>query len=226
VINEKEPVEFQEKIRSKFPSLQITVEQLHMGNLQAGDNKNYRFSSSDGKWHVNLTSTFLALSTTSYERWESFLEYLKEPLSALLEIYNPPFYERIGLRYIDAFKRSELNLVDVDWAELIQPFALGFMSNSSISKEIKNQNTFVELDIGNGAIVQINIAKGFMENIVRGYPVLDDEESFIVDSDMFVMRKQINELDNSLNILHDYAAKLIRSIITEKLHNTMEPSKI
>ncbi|MDR0518311.1 MAG: TIGR04255 family protein [Fibromonadaceae bacterium] len=226
VINEKEPMEFQEKIRNKFPSLQIAVEQLHMGILQAGDNKNYRFSSNDEKWHVNLTSTFLALSTTDYKRWESFLDYLKEPLSALLEIYKPAFYERIGLRYIDAFKLSELGLVGMDWTELIHPFALGFMSNPKINKEVKNQNTFVELDIGDGAIAQINIAKGFMENIVREYPVLDDEESFIVDSDMFVMRKQINELDNSLKYLHDYAAKFIRAIITDKLHNAMEPSKI
>jgi len=41
---------------------------------------------------------------------------------------------------------------------------------------------------------------------------------------MFFMRKSIDELDESLNYLHNVSTKLIRAIITEKLHNAMKPS--
>jgi len=123
-INEKPPADFQERIRDKYPLYQVAVEQqqqfsVDMGApetpptpkiLQSEAINNYTFSSFDEKWHINLTSTFLALSTTRYERWESFTENLKVPLSALIDIYKPAFFERVGLRYVDAFTRSKLNL--------------------------------------------------------------------------------------------------------------------
>jgi len=240
MINEKQPVEFQEKIRDKYPLFQVAVEQqqqfaMDIGAkdvppipriLQSETANNYRFSSLDGQWHVNLTSTFIALSTTNYERWEAFFEQLKEILLVLSEIYHPPFYERVGLRYVDAFTRSKLNLNNVDWTELIKPFALGFMANKNINNDVKNQNILVELDIGNSAIAQITAGKGFIGDANFGFPISNGEESFIVDSDMYMMRKDIHNLDSSLEYLHDYAERLIRSIITETLHKAMGPSKI
>ncbi|MDR1205127.1 MAG: TIGR04255 family protein [Peptococcaceae bacterium] len=240
MINEKQPAAFQERIRDDYPLFQVAVEQQQQITMDIGGNEippaprifqsetinNYKFSSADEKWHINLTSTFLALSTSAYDRWENFQEHLQKPLDALLEIYRPAFFERIGLRYVDAFKKSALNLNDAAWPELIQPFVLGFMSNSEISDDVRNQNAAVELDIGNGAIAQINAAKGFIGDATLGLPIFSDEESFIVDSDMYMLRKNIGELDASLTYLHDYARKLIRSIITEKLHDAMEPSEL
>jgi len=239
IINEKQPTEFQERIRAEYPLYQTTTEQQQQiivgatkGALQTSHIlqseaiNNYRFSSIDEKWHINLTSTFLALSTSSYNKWENFIEHFKEPLSALLEIYHPSFYERIGLRYVNVFKRSTLNLVDVDWSELIQPFVLGFMSNLEIKNRVRHQNMFVELDIGNGAWIQINTSKNSVGDVCFGFPSVIDEESFVIDADIFMMRKNIEELSSSLNYLHDYSTKLIRSIITTKLHNAMEPNKL
>jgi uncharacterized protein (TIGR04255 family) len=239
MINEKQPAEFQERIREKYPLFQVTDEQhqqfiVNIGAasmvpptpkiLQKEVINNYKFSSFDEKWHINITSTFLALSTSKYERWDIFLENLKEPLAALNDIYKPPFFERVGLRYIDAFKRSSLNLDEVDWSELIKPFALGFMSNTKIQSEIISQNTVVEIDMGNGAIAQINTLKGIPLDVDQEVvPIPGTEESFIVDSDMYMLRKNIEELESSLEYLHDYSTKLIRSIITNKLHEAMEP---
>jgi len=240
IINEKQPADFQEKIRKDYPLFQVAVEQLQQVTMEGGAKEipptprilqsetvnNYKFSSSDGNWHINLTSTFLALSTSNYDRWENFFEHLNGPLSALLDVYHPSFYERVGLRYVDVFKRSALNLNDMAWTELIRPFVLGFMSNPNIINDVKNQSITVEIDIGNGAIAQINAAKGFVSDANFGFPISGSEESFIVDSDLYMMRKNISELDKSLNYLHDYSTKLIRSIITDKLHIAMEPDEI
>lgn len=69
--------------------------------------------------------------------WEDFKERLITPLQKLLEIYKPAFFERVGLRYVDAFQRSKLGLQSSSWAELIQPFALGFLSNDKVMSEVK-----------------------------------------------------------------------------------------
>lgn len=239
-INGKQPADFQERIRDKYPLYQVAVEQQQQFAvelsasgvpptpriLQSEAINNYKFSSLDEKWNINLTSTFLALSTSKYDRWENFINNMKAPLAALIEIYQPVFFERVGLRYVDAFKRSSLNLEGTDWTELIQPFVLGFMSNPAVKGDVRNQNTVVELDIGNGAIAQVSAAKGFIGDANFGLPIPSGEESFIVDSDMYMMRKKIEELEASLDYLHENSTKLIRSIITNKLYEAMEPEAI
>ena len=59
-----------------------------------------------------------------------------------------------------------------------------------------------------------------------GFPMPRGEEVFIVDSDMYVMQKNFEELDKALDNLHSNSTGLIRSIIKEKLHNAMEPEAI
>jgi uncharacterized protein (TIGR04255 family) len=239
-ISESLPAAFQDCIREDYPLFDIAVEHQQRFTVDSIDTdtppiprviqsekvKNYRFSSSDGLWHINLTSTFIALTTSKYTRWEDFLQRIGKPLAALLDIYKPAFYERIGLRYVDAFRRSKLNLDGVDWSELIQPCALGLLSDISVKDEVRSQNYLVELDIGNGAIAQIKTALGFVGSEENSLSPSTPELSFVVDSDMFFLRKEIHELNDSLKYLHDTSTKLIRAIITDRLHEAMEPEKI
>jgi len=239
-INESLPAGFQDAIRVDYPLFNKSVEQEQHYAIDAAEDdtlsmprllqsermNNYRFSSSDGIWHVNLTSTFISLSTSRYERWEDFLRRFKEPLDALFSIYKPSFFERVGLRYVDAFKRSVLGLEGSDWSELVQPHALGFLSNPQIRNDVRNHNYMAELDVGDGAMAQIKTAMGNIGSIENGQPVFDSELSFIVDSDLYFLRKEISELSNSLDYLHNVSTKLIRSLITEKLHQAMSPQEI
>jgi len=239
-INENSPASFQDIIREDYPLFDITIEHQQKFAIDSNDNdtlpiprvvqsekiNNYKFSSTDGFWHINLTSTFIALTTSKYYCWEDFLKRMEKPLAALLDIYKPAFYERIGLRYVDAFKKSRLRLDDVDWSELIQPYALGFLSNPTIKNEVRSQNYMVEIDIGNNAIAKIKTVLGFVGSISNDIPATDPELSFIVDSDMFFMKKEINELDESLDYLHKNSTKLIRAIIKNRLHQAMKPKKI
>ncbi|MDR1070039.1 MAG: TIGR04255 family protein, partial [Gracilibacteraceae bacterium] len=94
MINEEQPAAFQERIRDDYPLFQVVVEQqqhitVDIGSkeiqpiprlIQSETTNNYKFSSVDENWRVNLTSTFLALSTSRYDRWENFQEHLKKPL--------------------------------------------------------------------------------------------------------------------------------------------------
>ena len=85
--------------------------------------------------------------------------------------------------------------------------------------------SFTKLDIGNDAIANINISRGdfFIEE--PGL-LIDSKDSIIFDYDMYFIKKRIQELDICLNYLHGYSTKLLRSIITNKLHEAMDPIKL
>jgi len=233
-INES-PVEFQEKIRDNYPiyncktELQQTITfdtqmttkmQLIPKTKQTTTVKNHNFSSIDTKWHINLTPTFLALTTYKYADWEDFSEKLQQPFKALCEIYKPTYFERVGLRYIDAFDRSKLNLKKTKWSKLIQPFVLGFASNRHVEKDVKRTKNNAEIDLGNGATALIQTGLGAIGDL----PLLSNSESvFIFDTDMYMIRKQEHEVNETLNYLHNNAIKIIHSAIKPKLHQAMEP---
>ena len=116
------PSKFQDVIKEDYPLFNEKVE-IQVKFSESPDNKisemvdfqpssiknkNYEFISADEKWKINLTSGFLSLSTIDYSRWEFFSEHLKKPFTALLSIYNPQFFTRIGLRYRDIIRRSRL----------------------------------------------------------------------------------------------------------------------
>ena len=62
---------------------------------------NHNFISADGHWKLNLTSSFISLSTVAYAGWESFGKQFDLPLVHFIRIYKPAFFERIGLPAAD-----------------------------------------------------------------------------------------------------------------------------
>lgn len=98
-IGAKEPAEFQEAIRKDFPQYAARQEQLppkvvKKGNATALEPQkpitNYNFISEDGRWKLNLTQGFIALSTLSYTRWEDFATRLDRPWPSLSSSTSPP----------------------------------------------------------------------------------------------------------------------------------------
>ena len=238
-INERQPVDFQDRIRREYPLFDVLTEQQQrveinaaIGDsiavpriIQADKTKNYKFSSADGIWKVNLTSTFLALSTSQYSSWEDFRSRLDLPLNALIDIYQPAFYERIGIRYVDAFQKSRLHLDDTPWNELIEPPALGLLSNPAVMNDVRGYSSVSEINIGDDAIARINATLGVVGNPAQMIVAETPEISFIIDTDLFCGKRNLDGLDSALTHLHDTSYKLIRSLIKDKLHYSMEPEE-
>jgi len=102
-ISHQEPVEFQDTIRFKYPLFETTRAQLpseisqvvqQLGLPLQGDVA-YNFKSEDQRWSLFLTKDFIALTTSSYERYEQFKQRLEEALGIFEAIYSHPFIQEL-----------------------------------------------------------------------------------------------------------------------------------
>jgi len=230
------PARFQDRIRKDFPGFSEKAE-LALPVLQRvrkeapvellrqivpTETKNYEFSSDDRIWTVNLTRTSLALTTRRYERRDEFKKRLKDPLDALVDVYQPTLFSRVGLRYIDIIRRSALNLDGVEWSELLQPYALGMLSAPGMSDHIKSLEAKVEILLKDG------------DSMARVVTALVDcqwkdktEECFMIDTDFFTNeRTSVPSVWEKLDYFHIRGSRLIQWLIKPPLHDAMEPETI
>ena len=230
-IDSEVPSDFQELIRDCFPFYRENIEILQelpivgVSNFPSQVNqelkkpissKNHNFYTSDGTCQLNLTRTFLSLTTTKYSRWEEFRKNLEVPINALVKVYRPPFFTRIGLRYIDIFDRSKLNLEKTPWNELLTPYFLGLLS-SPMEEDLISCESKYEINLEDKESL-LRVITTFVNKIPT------NERCYLVDGDFYFAKKsEVNKYLTKLEFLHEQAIRLIRLIITDKLHQAMEP---
>ena len=183
--------------------------------------KNYEFASEDNEWKVNLTRNFLSLSTNNYKRWGDFRARFESALNAFVEVYKPVIFTRIGLRYVDVIVRSNFNLEDVDWVELINPNLLGILASPELKESVKSLQTrfVIGLD-AHESIVKVTVSTVKSATNPK-------ETCFMIDSDYYELKNmKRDELMAKLDFFHSKALGLFRWCIAEKLHVAMGPNKI
>ena len=131
-LTEEPPAAFQERIMANYPIYNVhkneTVVEINGQQRQQVNDINHGFISQSGKSKVNLTSSFIAVSTLEYQRWESFKKEIEAVLVKFYESYNIPGIQRIGLRYKNCISRNKLGLNGKTWAELLDASVLGPLS--------------------------------------------------------------------------------------------------
>jgi len=229
------PYEFQDRIRDAFPNysekreiriefpsdakVKIPPDVLNQLAHSTGSN-NYEFSSENGEWVINLTRTFISLSANNYRRWEEFVGKLVTPLDALVDIYSPSHYSRVGLRYINIISRSALGLDDVDWNELLSPWILGVLGSKDIGSHVGDFESKYEINLSDNKSI-VRLITQFVESIDSG------ELGYKIDSDFFNSSKTtIDDAMETLNYFNSRGSRLIRWCITDRLHEAMEPEAL
>lgn len=228
------PVEFQNKIRKAFPQYQLQTEQENeiTVNINGDDinpmfrhrlgRKLHQFISEDGMWKITLAKNQLAISTLNYEQWEDMIGRFDQPLKAFSEVYDQSYFERVGLRYIDAIKRSELGLENVEWKELIKPHLLGCLGFSQGEVENVNSNSLRAEIVIDGISVRISSGLGVINNNNN-----ESDNAFILDCDYYCVDKvNIDQISKVAECLHQKSTDFFRKSITEKLHKAMEPQEL
>ncbi len=233
-IDSEIPAQFQDLIKEEFPIYEeLTEIQSEIPSVlnsqfpesiikqlsKTAVNKNHEFTSVDGIWKINLTRTFLSISSSEYKTWEDFSGRLKKPFEALMTIYQPPFFTRLGIRYIDVIDRSKLNLSGASWRDLLKPYFLGLLS-SEIEKSVRSYENAYEIDLEDQES-KVRIVTSFVHNMQS------KEECFQIDSDFYYpSRINKDKTWEKLTFLHDRASRLIRWVVSDKLHSAMVPNEI
>lgn len=224
------PVAFQEAIKATFPDYTPMVEQAHNVELTDAEgqasthisyttNVNHAFVSADKRWRVNLTSGFIALSTLNYGRWEEFRDTFVGPLEALIRIYEPPYFGRIGLRYTDAIDRVALGLGSYMWSELVKPEMLGMLASVIFPEEDVRQAMQVsELALDDDRTMVINVGIGNVEG--------DSRPCLIIDTDTFAACSCEATVSNVVTILeglHEPVSDCFQWAIQPVLRDALGP---
>lgn len=225
-IGSTEPAQFQEAIRTDFPKYAARQEQqqarLVNGQVeQPPAITNYNFISADGLWKVNLTKDFIALSTLRYTRWEDFAQKLDKVLALFIQIYQPAFFERIGLRYVNAISRQKLGLEGELWDDLIESPFIGVLAEPDVDQDRVSKNSLdVDMTLEQGCRLKLHAGPGML-----GDGKKDPEPKFILDGDFSVVDKEIpaQRIAGDLDVLHDYAVRLFNAAVTQELHEAMGP---
>ena len=226
-IGAKAPVDFQEAIRQEFPRFSKAQERLAPKRVmvdgvpkmvQPEPITNYNFVSEDSLWKLNLTQNFIALSTLRYQRWEDFAQRLDRPLAQFIQIYHPTFFERVGLRYINAFSRRALGLEGTPWSDLIQPAFLGVMAEPDVDERAVGKCSLdVNLALEEGRRMKVHAGPSLLSSQKQ-----DPEVKFILDGDFSAAGNIApDKVASGLEDLHYHAVRLFRGALTSELHTAM-----
>lgn len=227
-IESNDPAGFQDLIRDSFPKYAVQVENIPQQSQQV---KNHSFISRDGLYKLSLTKSFIALSTVKYTCWEDFAARLDEPLAQFINIYKPSFFERVGLRYINAFSRQKLLLGDCRWSELITSQYLGILNSPDINEgDVAKCSIDIERALDSHCKLKLHAGPGLIKRNIRSGNVVssvsENEVRFILDNDLFLAANiDLRAVAESLNKLHDYADGIFTDTITDKLHKALNPVK-
>lgn len=233
-IGSSEPAAFQDAIRAMFPRFAARQEQpapritgLGTPGARVEPAKpivNYHFISADSRWKLNLTNSFISLSTVAYPGWEAFGKQLDLPLAQFIRIYQPAFFDRIGLRYMNIFSRSALGLEGEPWRDLIAPHYLGILAAEDMDETMSHKcSVDVEFAMDNSCHAKIHAGPGMVKKNIPNAPQ-DPEVKFIFDMDLF-MGGQIDPrmAAAGLETLHAHSTPLFQGAITDRLHSALEP---
>lgn len=226
------PVEFQDAIRDVFPRYQqrqdqppVKITQLPGQPPRVEQPKpvtNYQFVTADGRFRINLTQDFISLSCARYTRWEEFARMMDKPLATFIKVYKPAFFERVGLRYLNAISRRDLDLEGTPWKELLKPSYLGLLCEEDVPEQAFTRCTQdMEAAIPGGCSMKLHVGPGMLK---RGNDASDKETKLIFDLDVSMSGNvPVNMAAASMQTLHTQAGSIFRDAITDTLHNAMEP---
>lgn len=221
-LEERVPADFQLALGSNYPH----VETREMFPVFPTDSQPlskrviYDFSTADSRYKVSIGSDFLSVSTAQYERWEHFVAHVEKALKSLEEVYAPPMFTRVGLRYQDVVIRRKLGLEDVPWTELIRNTALGLLAEDAIPDD----------DVVDAqAVTVIKLAAGKVACRYGLQYVPDMQETgFIIDTDFFCENETYGSHD-ALDLLRQYnvaAGRAFGWFINERLHAALGPQPV
>lgn len=219
------PAEFQEAIRGSFPQYQrqvaIGVPELPeaLSKMLGGGmpQNNSTFLSADADYRIGLSSSSVSLTATKYVDWGIFKDLLSMAIDALNKTYSPSYFERIGLRYRNLIKRSEIGLAETDWRELLNPTIAAELVEEGWAQhafEVQRALRAPLNDSGDNLFFQHGFAR-------EGS---NQEIFYLLDFDYYSQeRSEADNVIGTIERLHDFSGSAFQWCISEKLRMALRP---
>ena len=227
-IDTKEPADFQDTIRAEFPRYTFQMDPVKGPDGKQLQVRNHSFITEDGTFKLSLTKDFIALSTMRYPGWEGFARMLDEPLGQFIRVYQPAFFERIGLRFLNGISRQALGLTERRWNDLLQPQYLSILDDDEVVEgDVVKCSVDIERRLDARCGLKLHAGPGSIRRTVRGQTVQEQETRFILDLDVYASGKtQLGAAAETLQQLHEHADRVFSEAITDVLHEAMEPVEL
>ena len=236
------PADFQDAIRASFPVLTETsgvsttlgvpqeltgqvpaevIQQLAAFRLNVQpSSRTFAFKSEDETWSMALSRDSLSLTATKYERWEEFRDRLLVGLRALIDLYRPAYFSRVGLRYRDVICRSELGLAGVPWSDLLATHIAGELAAEAIADDVvvaARQLGARLPDVGGQLLLRHGLTLQEGAN----------ELCFLIDADFYTTdRTEVADVEHALEGFHGQAGRLFRWCIQPRLDQALDPQPL
>ena len=228
-IQSQPPADFQDAIRDRFPLLdrvnvllpqgiELPQELIQVLEAQAPQNA-YQFLTSDRKHSILLSQNSISLTSNAYNRWEEFGELLDAPLLALIKYYNPAFFSRVGLRYINAIERNALGL-EAKWSELLNKVILGESALPQFETNLQAATSAVVVSLPDNS-GSLALRHGLGQ--ILGH----QEIAYTIDFDFYCDKP--TEVENAKSVIdhfNKHVGRAFRWCISDALHNALGPSAI
>lgn len=217
---EEAPAAFQELIIGKYPIYSLekkeTVVEFNGQHKQQVNENNHSFISASGRTKINLTSSFIAVSTLEYDRWEAFKLEIEDILAKFYSCYKIPGIQRIGLRYKNIIVRNHLGLQGRPWSELLDASVLGPLA---VCEDITSYKTEFELKNDDNCFTNRHY------ELVRERT--SNELAMVLDCDYyysgFFKTEEVSGLSNKL---HELSQKFIEESHKDVLLTAMQPQEL
>lgn len=217
------PSAFQEDVRATYPvyeensafplelpqpiqeSISGLLASMPMGVPIPATVREHHFFTEDRSRSISLTTEFIAVSDASYMGWETFRPAVELAEATLRKVYEPAYYSRIGLRYVDMLDRQIWGIEDTPWSHLLNPSFIGMLGVKEVAKHMQSLSTEALIGVPNvsGGFVRIKHGLATSQS--------DDKQVYVIDSDFFTeQRRDYATALNDLDIFHELGGYLFR----------------
>ncbi len=222
------PSAFQERVRYLYPLYEredtaalFPKELMPIVSQLPSVGVTHKFIAEDRARFMSIAQDFIALTEFKYSRWEEFRAQTEMIEQAVREVYHPPFYSRVGLRYRNAIDKDKVGCSEATWDRLIQPHFAGLLAAGGLANNVRQSEAASVLEIGpvKGGFVLIR-------NGLRS-PPQGGGQVYIIDADFFTQERC--KTDEAFRILGEFnrlARNLFRWAITEELERALDPEPL
>lgn len=190
---------------------------LTQGGLtqQPTEQRIWGLRSRDEMWKLTISENFLALETTQYSTRDEFADRFDRAMQEFFNVVDPPYFERLGIRYID--RVDEAALINGDLKNMIRDEMVGGMG-ADLPPGVELRHSLSDiLFVGEDRSVQVRcgILPAHVTLFGLEVPAVD-RATWILDIDSYVEQKMVassSEMTARLRVLADGAYRMFRWVV-------------